>query len=440
MKKQKLSVGADASVCPKHQRNTQQGITLIALIITIIVFLILAGVSIRLVINNGILGKSEKAVKAYSESETEEKVKLAYSDYKISKASQENYTFEEALKDAGLNVKIISGSEHNGYEMQIELSNGEIRTYNIEADGNVYITDTWKDNENGTYTKGDVTIKIGDKVNYNEGTGYTTKITNCGDRNYNKDIESEDLEWRVLGISNRGNIELVSTTSTTKSVVLKGYTGYDNEINILNTICQNLYANGKGALSGRSLNVDDINKLAGIVTDEQKKSLSPNYGKLWKYSNNGGEWLQYCNSTDNGQTWSEWVDIEDEDYQRRGWPSTAPKNSDGSYMVSRYGYSIANYINIETRDGKQMADIISSCCEDGMRWPQYFLASLCISNSSTDYTDFYTFVVENGQVSTSLLATTEDPDWHVFGFVRPVISLKSNVNLVENDETGWNIE
>ena len=68
MKKQKLSVGADASVCPKHQRNTQRGITLIALIITIIILLILAVVSIRLVINNGILGKSEKAVKAYSES------------------------------------------------------------------------------------------------------------------------------------------------------------------------------------------------------------------------------------------------------------------------------------------------------------------------------------------------------------------------------------
>ena len=76
MKKQKLFVGADASVCPKHQRNTQRGITLIALIITIIILLILAVVSIRLVVNNGILGKAEHATQKYTEEEAAEQEKL----------------------------------------------------------------------------------------------------------------------------------------------------------------------------------------------------------------------------------------------------------------------------------------------------------------------------------------------------------------------------
>ena len=49
----------------KGKLKQTKGITLIALIITIIILLILAVVSIRLVVNNGILGKAEHAVNKY---------------------------------------------------------------------------------------------------------------------------------------------------------------------------------------------------------------------------------------------------------------------------------------------------------------------------------------------------------------------------------------
>ena len=45
--------------------NTNHGITLVALIITIIVLLILAMVSIRLVMNGGIIGKAESGTQTY---------------------------------------------------------------------------------------------------------------------------------------------------------------------------------------------------------------------------------------------------------------------------------------------------------------------------------------------------------------------------------------
>ena len=54
-----------------------EGITLIALVISIIVLLILATVSINLVINNGILDKAKYAVNKYSEEEELEQIKLA---------------------------------------------------------------------------------------------------------------------------------------------------------------------------------------------------------------------------------------------------------------------------------------------------------------------------------------------------------------------------
>ena len=57
--------------------KNNSGITLVALIITIIVLLILAMVSIRLVMNGGIIDRAEKGTQAYTESEIQEQIKLA---------------------------------------------------------------------------------------------------------------------------------------------------------------------------------------------------------------------------------------------------------------------------------------------------------------------------------------------------------------------------
>ena len=62
----------------KEERNTNKGITLIALVITIIVLLILAAVSIAtLTGENGILTKARTAKKETDEATAIEKVKVA---------------------------------------------------------------------------------------------------------------------------------------------------------------------------------------------------------------------------------------------------------------------------------------------------------------------------------------------------------------------------
>lgn len=63
--------------------NNTKGITLVALVISIIVLLILATVSISLVINNGILDKAKYAVDKYSDGEIEEQIKLAYQEWQM---------------------------------------------------------------------------------------------------------------------------------------------------------------------------------------------------------------------------------------------------------------------------------------------------------------------------------------------------------------------
>ena len=77
-------VGALVAPCPESKegflpRKKQLAITLVALIITIIILLILATVSISLIINGGILDKAQHGVDKYSEEEELEQIKLAVS-------------------------------------------------------------------------------------------------------------------------------------------------------------------------------------------------------------------------------------------------------------------------------------------------------------------------------------------------------------------------
>ena len=66
--------------------KNQKGITLVALVITIIVLLILAGVSISLVVgNNGVLTRASSAVETNRRAEAEQDIKMAvascYTEY-----------------------------------------------------------------------------------------------------------------------------------------------------------------------------------------------------------------------------------------------------------------------------------------------------------------------------------------------------------------------
>ena len=81
----------------KKEQLKSRGITLIALVITIIVLLILAGVSIAtLTGDSGIITKAEEAKLSTELSQYKEELEL----YKINKYS-ENDNFEEATLTAG---------------------------------------------------------------------------------------------------------------------------------------------------------------------------------------------------------------------------------------------------------------------------------------------------------------------------------------------------
>ena len=105
----------------------EKGITLIALVITIIVLLILATVSISLVINNGILDKAKYGVDTLKSSEEQEKINIALSEYEMNK-------YLEGIES----LKKYLISKFNG-EAIIKRSNNQTLNITFINTGNSYI-------------------------------------------------------------------------------------------------------------------------------------------------------------------------------------------------------------------------------------------------------------------------------------------------------------
>ena len=111
-------------------KKSQKGITLIALVITIIVLLILASVSIAMLTgNNGILQKAETAKESSAEAEGEEKINLAI----LAVKTQTNGGFDQKLLQEELKKYGLTGTKG---ENETTVTVNE-KTYTIDDEGNV---------------------------------------------------------------------------------------------------------------------------------------------------------------------------------------------------------------------------------------------------------------------------------------------------------------
>ena len=114
----------------KNKKMQEKGITLIALVVTIIVLLILAGISISMLTGqNGILNRASQAKKAQGTSQVEELAKLKL---------QELYTDNLGVPDdTTVKTAIAEELRKQGYEVQnVTTSNATVKGILIkDADG-----------------------------------------------------------------------------------------------------------------------------------------------------------------------------------------------------------------------------------------------------------------------------------------------------------------
>ena len=200
-----------------------KGITLIALIITIIVMLILVAVSVNILIKSNLIGATEKATDKY-------------------KTALEEEANGETIE--------IGGKKYNSLEDY------------LKEKGMIEEVHDWKrTGDNLTCNHCNVTLTIGQEINYTD-TGKKSSIivkekSGSSEQTISKD---SNTKWVVLGAEDSNNngtnetLLITTQTPTTGKIVLYGAAGYNNCIEEINRMCKELY--GEAA---RGMTIDDVN-------------------------------------------------------------------------------------------------------------------------------------------------------------------------------------
>ena len=121
----------------KEVKTRNKGVTLIALVVTIVVLLILAGVSISMLSgDDGIIKNAQMAKKENEEAVLEEKIKLLASETLINQYTGENeektaQELQKELNDQGENVLVVQWDKYIIYDLNQNIE------YRVDNEGNV---------------------------------------------------------------------------------------------------------------------------------------------------------------------------------------------------------------------------------------------------------------------------------------------------------------
>ena len=300
----------------KNIRNNK-GITLIALVVTIVVLLIIVGISVKLVIgNNGIIDKTQEASNKQKESMD--------NDQKLS----------EELAD------------------QIEIE--------------TFVTDR-------------TGIKVGDYIKYEPTVKTYNKIIN-GVIIPENNITTENLTWRVMNIEKDGTINLIGSV-TSKKIGVNGADSYNNIVNVLDDICGTLYSNDTLGVKARSVKIEDIEKFYTEIAKTKRREYENEGVKYYQTRTYLGDinypelyGIEKGNAIDSGKLGLENNGIDKEKVKRDGISlseqgrGNGHKNVKSSLTATQTRYSM---MITEENLGKEGYEIFKSS-------RSYWLSSRCI--------------------------------------------------------------
>ena len=215
-----------------------QGITLIALIITIIIMLILVAVTIVILINTGIIEKAQDAA-----DETE----LAYQ--------------RESMLGRNIN---IGGNVYNDIDSYIAHLRANRELHSWHRNGDVLTCSHC----NATYNIGNgvcyTSERLGTTTITAEKSGLAQQAIDYGSNSYavTQTVRADaNTEWMVLGIEDankNGNYEtllLTTKCATQDPIALYGAAAYNNWVDECNRIAKELYGD-----TARGMTIDDVNE------------------------------------------------------------------------------------------------------------------------------------------------------------------------------------
>ena len=444
--------------------KNKNAITLIALVVTIVVLLILAGVTISLLLDeNGIIAKSKDARNANRAGAIKEEITL----WKADKFAADNGAgSHESMDDFLARLKtrgLISDEDIATIKDTKKLQVGK-ETIVFPSDAKTLVQ-AFIDNE----------INVGDYLNYNDYVDETKTCTTTTNENGwadQKYTATKNTYWQVLGLDSTGEklmlisqspikkemkeqstgaikskfrlasienaVKLGTETSggessggtgttetweTTPYLVLKGAYGYVNCKTILNNI-SGIYSTSLG--TAESLTAEEINRLIGVTVDYTNKKVYANSDpsvNIDGYKVLGNQYTYKAS------------DYTPESYINNKTNATAGKQTD---PATAYSYQWGNL----TIDGTLKNMLFSGTTSDANYAKSYWLASSGVTAySSIAY--FGPGYVYSGFVYSDYDLFVSNGYWHARGLaVRPVVYLNSEItvedlHVIDGQEDNW---
>ena len=429
--------------------NKNKGITLIALVVTIIVLLILAGISISMLTGqNGILNRAAEAKEKNDVAQKEEQIKLAVmaalSDgtgtLTIPNLKKELASYGITIaEDATFPVTVGAGG--NNYTI---AATGEVTKV---GSGSVTPTPNPDPVTPPTVPEG---LKVGDTVTYSPSGTYTWQGKYCSSSQSDANLSSASgqsyniTEWKVLSIEN-GKVELVPTAPTSGTVYLGQAQGYNNGVKLLNDACSSLYGNTSKGITARSLNIDDIEKymLEAKLAEAHSYTNAAKYGNQVSsaYTSNKYYPVIYAEeklSVINGNKKTDGLGMSE---QSTFMEKTEDGVTDGKITTATsiqpyqtYWYKDNSFLQTAFRTaegGENYYNLLINTSKD------YWLASRCVYTDS-GYCYFYMRDVNSGGVNAyDMCVSYGNTDYNSLALF-PVVSLSSSL-LSGNATSGYTV-
>ena len=407
-----------------------KGITLIALVITIIVLLILAGVTIStLTGDNGILTQAQNAKNKNAKATAKERIQVeAMGSYNlIGKLDLETVksNINENIPEAA-----ITGTE---FPITVKLDG-----YSFEVYENGEVKEVASQDPDDTVDRSE--LKVGDYVNYTPDIVTDTYQSTSSENGTTTFTLTQDttLKWKILKKHDDGKIDLISEEATNYEWVGFGNSrGYNNVLYIIDEIIGKFYSNSKLNATARSIKLDDIeahisedgiearNTYSNIITYNTTKKYTGDYSyypTLYAYENKSGINSEVTKTDGIGQS----------DITPLNEFSTQSSSATNGLTVTQTYYNI----DLENYCDSNIASVLKTA-------NNYFIGTRCVDCSS-DYATYGIFYSNGSNLefyciddSAANIGEASDPFLEP-GF-RPIVTLGENIEITlcegENSST-----
>ncbi len=368
-------------------KNTK-GITLVALVITIIIMLILAGISIQAITQTNLFGKTEQAKGEMDNAQKKENETLSsYTD-----------RINEYLPDT----------------LSYKVSNGEI--------------------EIGSYVNYVPDEVIDDDEKYKELISNLATYSGNTDEDYNtaeKIKQEKNVKWRVLDVKD-GQVRLISAEPTNGEkmddgyyILLENYNGYNNGVKLIDDTCSILYNNAKLASKVQNLKIEDIEEK---MKEKDYSKFNEHYGKTFTYTTKNRYYPNILlkekeQEVTIGKTTIKGTELGPSEQNEYIKQEKANEEADVLKVKNTYWYKDmkqedfdnSKYYELFINNGKKNYDY-------------YWLSSRCV-DADSDYAYFNVCDVNSGRVGGNDLYSSDGDDYSVGNACRPVITLNSNIQI-----------